>query len=116
MTQTLTKQIKRYSVAYYGGGKRSTAPYDYRAIIGLYDDAGLIAGLYFHAEARTIPPSDHLPTSGQPMSHFPIEDFPRVLDLLRNEAPVYYEQFSGWPMASLSTSLEPIGEGEPTAR
>jgi hypothetical protein len=48
MTQTLTREIKRYAVHYYGGGKRTGQPPYYRAIIGLIDDNnGLIAGLYF---------------------------------------------------------------------
>ena len=48
------------------------------------------------------------------MSHYPIEDFPRVLDLLRNEEPLYYNQWSSWPsMAGIRTASEPVGEGEP---
>jgi len=61
-----------------------------------------------------MPDADHLPDTGQPMSHYPIEDFPRILDILRNEKPVYYGQLRNWPtMAWLRTSLEPVGEGEP---
>ena len=76
--------------------------------------AGLIGALYFHRVPSTMPDGDHLPDSGQPMSHYPVEDFSRVLDILRNEKPVYYQQLSTWPgMASLRTSTEPVGEGEP---
>jgi len=61
-----------------------------------------------------MPDADHLPDTGQPMSHYPVEDFPRILDLLRYEKPVYYTQLSTWPtMASLRTGTEPAGEGEP---
>jgi hypothetical protein len=42
-------------------------------------------------------------------------DFPRVLDILRNEKPVYYSQLANWPtMASITTNWEAIGEGEPS--
>ena len=115
MPQTVHREIKRYSVTYYGGGKKVTRPYSYRAIIGLWDDAGLISALYFHNDPGTMPDGDHFPDTGQPMSHHPIEDFAHVLDLLRNEKPVYYEHLSNWPMmAGLRTSLEPVGEGEAT--
>lgn len=102
-------------MSYFGGGKRATRPYQYRAIIGLWDDDGLIAGLYFIDDPDDMPDADHLPDSGQPMSFYPIGDFTRILDILRNEEPVYYWQLSNWPtMAGIRTSLEPVGEGEPT--
>ena len=113
MTQSVNREIKRYRVAYFGGGKKVTKPYSYRAIIGLWDDNGLIGALYFHNDPNTMPDADHLPDTGQPMSHYPIEDFPRIIDILRNEKPVYYQQLSNWPtMAWLRTSMEPVGEGE----
>ena len=44
--------------------------------------------------------------------NYPIEDFPRILDILRNEKPLYYEQRKNWPtMAWLTTRFEPVGEG-----
>ncbi len=115
MTQTVNREIKSYRVSYYGGGKKVTVPYSYRAIIGLFDDDnGTIGALYFHNDPNTMPDADHLPDTGQARSHYPIEDFPRILDILRNEKPVYYGQLSSWPtMAWLRTSLEPVGEGEP---
>ncbi len=114
MTQTMNREIKSYRVSYYGGGKKVTRPYSYRAIVSLFDDAGHIAALYFHNDSDTMPDADHLPDSGQPMSHYPIEDFPRILDMLRNEGPIYYHQWSTWPtMAGIRTTLEPVAEGEP---
>ena len=40
-------------------------------------------------------------------------DYPQVLDLLRNEKPIYVE-FEGniGNIASIRTSAEPVGEGE----
>ena len=114
MTQTVTREITKYTVSYFGGGKKTAMPYPYRAIVGLYDNAGIIAALYFHNDPNTIPSGDALPDTGQPMSHYPVEDFPRVMDLLRNEKPIYYQQVAGWPyMSWLSTTPEAVGEGEP---
>ena len=114
MTQTVTREIKSYGISYYGGGRKLTQPYPFRAIVGLWDDSGLIGALYFHNDPNTMPDADYLPDTGQPMSHYPIEDFARVIDMLRNEKPVYYQQLSIWPtMAWVTTSLEPVGEGEP---
>ncbi len=116
MAATMSRSITSYTVTYYGGGKRITRPYPYRAIIGLWDGQGLIAALYFHDQTSTMPDADYLPDTGQPMSHYRIEDMPRILDLLRNESPVYYQQLSNWPeMAWIRTNLEPVGEGEAAA-
>ncbi|MFC2023576.1 hypothetical protein ACFLT5_02435 [Chloroflexota bacterium] len=113
MTKSVHREIKNYTLSYYGGGKKLTKPYSYRAIIGLWDDDGLIGALYFHDDPDTMPDGDDLPDSGQPMSHYPIEDFARVLDILRNEKPVYYQQLSNWPtMGNIRTGAEPVGEGE----
>ena len=76
MTQTLTREIKRYVVTYDGGGKKVTVPYPFRAIIALWDDSGMIGALYFHNDPNTMPDGDHLPDVGQPMSHYPIRRLP----------------------------------------
>ena len=45
--------------------------------------------------------------------HYMAEDYPRVLDLLRNEDPIYVNFVAGgWDQASIETTDEPIGEGE----
>lgn len=60
-----------------------------------------------------MPNTDSQDTSGHVSCHFLAEDFPRVLDILRNEKPVYLI-FTGamWNIARIDTSIEPIGEGE----
>ena len=107
-------EIKKYDVAYYAGGK-NTSGYTYRAIVGLRKDDGSIIGTaYFHRSPATLPDSDSQNAAGQVFCHYLAEDFPRVLDLLRNEKPVYVNFTAGsWNIARIETSLEAIGEGEP---
>ena len=100
-------------VAYYAGGKNA-AGYPYRAIIGLRDDSdGLIGAAYFHHNATTLPVTDTRRASGYISCHYLAADYPRVVDLLRNEKPVYVE-FEVLPgnIANIRTSAEPVGEGE----
>ncbi len=42
----------------------------------------------------------------------PIELYSNVVDLLRNEKPVYYNWFTETRTGVLSTGEEPVGEGE----
>ena len=106
-------EIKKYDVAYYAGGKNA-AGYPYRAIIGLRDDSdGLIGAAYFHHNATTLPVTDTRRASGYISCHYLAADYPQVLDLLRNEKPVYVEfDVHLGNMANIRTSAEPVGEGE----
>ena len=107
-------EIKKYDVAYYAGGQ-NTAGYPYRAIIGLRNDSDdLIGAAYFHRNAKTLPTTDTRKVSGYISCHYLAEDYPQVLDLLRNEKPVYVEfEIHLGNMANIRTSAEPVGEGEP---
>ena len=107
------EEIKKYDVAYYGGGQNANG-YKYRAIVGLRRaDGSLLGAAYFHRDAATMPPTDDQGTSGYVYCHYPADDYPMVVDLLRNEKPVYIRYVGGgWKIASINTSLEPIGEGE----
>ncbi|HEB69802.1 MAG TPA: hypothetical protein ENI88_09300 [Desulfobulbus sp.] len=107
------EEIKKYDVAYYSGGKNKTG-YKYRAIIGLRrDDNSLIGAAYFHRNPETMPDTDYQSSSGYIYCHYVWEDFPQIMDLLRNEKPVRLRYVAGgWEIASITTSLEPVGEGE----
>ena len=106
-------EIKKYDAAYYAGAKNA-AGYPYRAIIGLRDESdGLIGAAYFHRNAGTLPVTDTRKISGYISCHYLAEDYPQVLDLLRNEKPVYLEfDVHLGNMANIRTSAEPVGEGE----
>ena len=106
-------EITKYDVAYYAGG-RNAAAFPYRAIIGLRNDSDrLIGAAYFHHNTTTMPVADTQKATGYISCHYLAEDYPQVLDLLRNEKPVYVE-FEVRPgnIANIRTSAEPVGEGE----
>jgi len=106
-------EIKKYDVAYYAGGNNAGG-YAYRAIIGLRDDNNrLIGAAYFHHNSTTLPSGDTQNASGYISCHYLATDYPQVLDILRNEKPVYveYVQRAG-NVANIRTSAEPVGEGE----
>jgi len=106
-------EIKKYDVAYYAGG-RNVAAYPYRAVIGLRDDSDrLIGAAYFHQNSSTMPNGDTHNASGYISCHYLATDYPQILDILRNEKPVYVEFVSkGGNLANIRTSAEPVGEGE----
>ena len=106
-------EIKKYDVAYYAGAK-NVAAYPYRAIIGLRDENNaLIGAAYFHHTTTTMPVADTMKGSGYISCHYLADDYPNVLDILRNERPAYVEfEVRSGNIASIRTSAEPVGEGE----
>jgi hypothetical protein len=111
--ESAVEQIERYSVYYYAGGKQVPSA-DYRAIISMRrEDKTLIGVAYFHRDASTMPDTDSRTPQGAVHCHFPWESFSHVLDVLRNESPVFLRFVAGEPsVASIITSPEPVGEGE----
>jgi hypothetical protein len=112
--ETPYKLVKDYSIALYAGAKNKHN-YIYRAIINMYEKkaSGYLGSIYFHRHSETMPDADTQKADGAVHLHFPADVFPVVLDLLRNERPVYLN-FIGekWHIASLNTAREPVGEGE----
>jgi hypothetical protein len=109
------KEIKKYDVALYAGGK-NVSGYPYRAIIGLRDETdALIGAAYFHHSTSTMPNTDTQKATGYISCHYTADDYSHVLDLLRNEKPVFVEfEVRAGNVANIRTSAEPVGEGEPS--
>lgn len=51
-------------------------------------------------------------SGGQVNVQLPMSQFDRVIDMLRNEKPVYFSWNSETPSVRLSTNKEPVGEQE----
>jgi len=107
------KEIKNYDVAYYAGAK-NVSGHPYRAVIGLRDENNnLLGAAYFHHSSATMPNADTQKVTGYISCHYPAEHYPYVLDLLRNEKPVFLEfEVSAGNVGNIRTSAEPVGEGE----
>ncbi len=107
------ERIDKYSVYYYAGG-RNAPHHEYTAVISMRrEDNTLIGVAYFHRDPSTVPDTDSRTPAGAVHCHFLHEHFPRVLDLLRNERPVYLRYVGAdWNVAAIVTSPEPVGEGE----
>jgi hypothetical protein len=99
-------EIANYDVLFYGspGGYQTN-----RAQIALYDSTGNTAaflrfndpGMFFENDSDT---------GGIIRMHLPSAMFRNVLDVLRNEKPVYVYFSAG--RGFLSTLMEPVGEEE----
>ena len=102
----MAHKIGSYSVLFYG------SPSGYqtnRAQIQLKDTAGKVrAWIRFNDPGQFF--ENDYENGGIIRMHLPSTMFENVIDVLRNEKPVYIYFTSG--RAFLGTSAEPIGEGE----
>jgi hypothetical protein len=102
----MSTEIMKYHILFYG------SPSGYqtnRAQISVYDSQDrTIAYIRFNDPGMFF--ENDYESGGIIRMHLPSAMFQSVLDVLRNEKPVYiyFAQNRGF----LSTSLEPVGEGE----
>lgn len=108
----VTEVIKKYDLAFYAGGT-NTNNYIYRAIITLRrEDYSVIGAAYFHRTADTMPGTDEQKEDGYIWLHYPEDDYTKVLDMLRNEKPIFLRYSAGWSMGSIGSNFESVGEEE----
>lgn len=107
------REVKNYDVAYYAGAK-NVSGHPYRAIIGLRDENNMLVGAaFFHHSPSTMPVADTQKANGYISCHYPAEHYPFIIDLLRNEKPIFVEfEVTAGNVGNIRTSAEPVGEGE----
>jgi hypothetical protein len=104
---TETHEIKEY--AYYLWGSRPASIV--QANIVMYGDAGYMGSLWFYDDGTALPdPVRH--AAGVYSLHYRMRDFPHIVDMLRNEKPVFVHWDDSYPTNTrVSTTNEPVGEG-----
>lgn len=110
------QHVGSYSVTYYAGGKSGEVQ-SYSARIAFHKVSPgttkpVAAAAYFYRNPARMPATDEMTgPDGFISLHYPLEDFPAVLDLLRNEKPVDVRYSTNAKMGWLATREEPVGEG-----
>ena len=110
------EEIDLYALAYAAGGGRrnsSLTEFKLRAIINIGRAEEVYAELLFGIDPVGMPDEDEL-NSGFATCHYRADDFPQVLDLLRNERPLWFVFDENWKLGFLQVGPEPVGEGEIT--
>ncbi len=105
MAQTIS--ISKY--LYYLFSSREDAT----PVVFLFDASGShIAYVYFRSGSQPLPQAQQLP-SGQYALYYRRSVLPELIDMLRNEKPIYLHWVpEGTNNTRISTSAEPVGEGE----
>lgn len=106
--QIEVKTIEKYSCMLFSSRSGDA---DTKAVIMLTAETEFLGYLYFMADGATLPEPDKKYNLFYFYYHF--QDLPIVIDLLRNESPVYiFYMDSNKENCRISTTMELVGEGE----
>ncbi len=101
-------EIKQYAVRFHGGPKAQGT--GMRAQVHLFGvDNRLIGEIHFMDDGLLLPEDVSEPRL---IMALPVSMLDNVVDLLRNEGPVFIEWQAKIDNVYLGTSQEPVGEGE----
>ncbi len=103
------KAINIYRYYFFSSRNR---PDHARAVIQFWGDDGYLGAAIFYDDDHTLPPAIQY-SSGIIGLNYHMSEFQPILDMLRNEKPVYIH-YNGELNSRLTTSGEPVGEGEIT--
>jgi len=103
-----TKEIKSYSYLNYAS--RSGAN-DTKAVVVINGETGFLGYVNFLTDGCVLPKS--VKQSGLYFLYYHFSDMPVIVDMLRNEKPIYLIfQDGSNNTCRISTSVELVGEGE----
>ncbi len=107
-----SKVIDKYSVSVISDAE----PNQFAATVWLFGtDGKVIAFLRFYNPGTPLAPNEFREDLDHPLISYPASALPCVVDVLRNEKPVYFTWFDYRPVrcfGAVETSREPIGEAE----
>ncbi len=105
--------VDRYRIRYYG--KSASGPKDLKAWLYLYGSghkSGVVGTIGFYPTDVLETKQDQLDGLNRPQGHMCITEIGAVMDMLRNEKPIYIHWSESWKQVWLDTSSEPVGEEE----
>ena len=102
-------KVENYQIQYFAGGIKQSL----KAFIWLYnEDNDAVGSMRFYNHNRDVPDHDVKAKDDFITCHLPGDCYREVVDLLRNEGPLFLKYEESHHTGYLSTTFEPVGEGE----
>lgn len=105
MPNFTSSPISSYKVVLYGEKGTSTIG----AFIHCFHNGANVMSCVFYNDENNVPANSKGPRVDL---RYPITKFANVLDVLRNEKPLYFGFIESTKVGYISTREEPVGEGE----
>lgn len=106
MPETISSPITDYQAVIYGEDGASAIG----AYIHCFHEGRNVVTCVFHGETNVA--RNRRNEDGRVELHYPMSKFQPVLDILRNEEPLFFVFIESSAMGYIATNREPVGEGE----
>jgi len=107
----ITREINHYWVHFQAGKTESKIIYP-EIIVKCYHDDDFIMQANFYPDKMKLPVNYHDVNSKLVYLRFPVSMYANIIDILRNEKPIYFSFSDKSKLGYIRTGKEPIGEGE----
>ena len=105
--------VERYRIRFFGNS--TSGPKDLKAWLYLYGSGhqtGVVGTIGFYPPEVAATKQDSLDGFGRPRGNMSVAEVTAVMDMLRNEKPIYVHWSESWKQVFLDTGSEPVGEEE----
>lgn len=109
--KNIDSEITKYWVHFQAGGAKSNLIYP-RALIRCYHDDDLKLQINFYPDNKKVPENSYDSRNKLVYLRYPMSMYPNLIDLLRNEKPIYFTYSIKSNMGFVRTGKEPVGEGD----
>ncbi len=107
----ITSEINHYWVHFQAGKTKNNLVYP-RVIIKCYNDDDYVLQASFYPDSKSLPENYHDVHSKLVYLRYPLSMYANILDILRNEKPIFFSYSEKSHLGYIRTGKEPIGEGE----
>ena len=107
----IDSEIDHYWVHFQAGGADKSRVYP-RALVKCYNNDDFVVQINFYPDNKSVPENSYDKRNKLVYLRYPMSMYPNVIDLLRNEKPIYFSYSLNLNMGYIRTGKEPIGEGD----
>ena len=108
--KSIVSEINQYWVHFQAGHSKENLIYP-RAIVKCYHDDDFILQINFYPDSKTLPENYYDVKFKLVYLRYRLSMYPNIIDLLRNEKPIYFSYSQKSKVGYVRTGKEPVGEG-----
>ena len=109
--ELIVSEINQYWVHFQAGGTEQN-DVNPRAQVKCYHDDDFVLQVNFYPDAKKLPVNSYDKRNKLVYLRYPISMYANILDILRNEKPIYFSYSGKSNTGYVRTGKEPVGEGE----
>ena len=109
--KVIVSEINQYWVHFQAGRSGNKALYP-RVIVKCYHDDDYVLQATFYPDGKTLPDNYYDVNSKLVYLRYSMYMYAHVIDLLRNEKPIYFSFSDVSKLGYIRTGKEPVGEGD----